>query len=169
MTPSDLSLSKLGPESDALLQNLLQLYIHDMSEWFETDSTPEGRYVYDTSVIWEHGYHAYLAKAGEAIAGFALIGSAAEWLGDAGSHDMHEFFILRKFRRSGLGQRMATLLWNAHSGVWFIRVLESNTPAVHFWRTSVSSASNGVYTEERRVSNGRPWRFFRFVSTATGQ
>jgi predicted acetyltransferase len=159
-TPS-LVISKIGPESDLLLRNLFEHYIHDMAEWFEIDTQPDGSYSYDTSVIWEKGYDAYLAKLGDSIAGFALVGSAAEWLGDIGAHDVHEFFVIRRFRRSGFGRRMATLVWNAHPGPWLVRVLESNAPAVLFWRAAIS---RGPYTEEGRIVNGRRWLFFRFAS-----
>ncbi len=164
MSPSNLLISKIGPESDVLLRNLFQHYIHDMAEWFEIDTQPDGSYSYDTSSIWKHGYDAYLAKVGDSIAGFALIGSAEEWLGVIGGNDVHEFFVIRRYRRSGVGQRMATLLWNQYPGEWLVRVLEKNAPAVLFWRNAISTHSHGSYKEEERVVNGRSWRFFRFIS-----
>ena len=163
MTPSHLSISKIGPESQIVLRNLFEHYIHDMSEWFGMDTQADGSYSYDTSTIWENGYDAYLAKVGDSLAGFALIGSAVKW-GSVGGHDVHEFFVLRRFRRSGCGHRMATLLWNERPGEWLVRVLEANAPAVLFWRTAISSHSRGSHKEETRMVNGRPWRFFRFVS-----
>jgi predicted acetyltransferase len=164
MSPSELSISKIGPESDVVLRNLFEHYIHDMSEWFEIDTQADGSYSYDTASVWAKGYEAYLAKIGDAIAGFALVGSADEWLGDTGAHDVHEFFVIRRYRRSGVGQSMAAYLWNEHSGKWLVRVLELNTPAVRFWRAAISRHSAGAYKEEGRIVKGRPWRFFRFVS-----
>src|SRR5712692_113950 len=120
--PFNLSISKVGPEAEIVLRNLFEHYLHDMSEWFEIDINADGSYSYNTSSIWNNGYEAYLAKVGHSIAGFALVGSAAEWLGDIGGHDVHEFFVLRRFRRSGFGQRMATLLWNERPGEWLVRV-----------------------------------------------
>jgi predicted acetyltransferase len=163
MSPSNLSLSKIGPESDLVLRNLFEQYLHDMAEWFEFDTKPDGSYSYDASSIWESGYDAYLAKVGDSLAGFALVGSAVEWLGDVGSHDVHEFFVIRRFRRNGFGQRMATLLWNERPGEWLVRAMGANGPAVLFWRTTISRYSRGSY-EEERIVNGRPWRFFTFVS-----
>lgn len=163
MQPSDLLLSKIGPESDVILRNLFEHYIHDMAEWFEIDTKADGSYSYDTSVIWKNGYDAYLAKVGDSIAGFALAGSAVEWLGDTGAHDVRDFFVIRRYRRSGVGQRMATLVWSEHPGEWLVRVLEANAPAIHFWRTAISSYSGGSYEEEARIVKDRPWRFFRFV------
>jgi predicted acetyltransferase len=164
---SNLLVSQIGPESDVLLRNLFEHYIHDMAEWFDIDTRADGSYSYDTSLlVWGSGYDAYLAKVGDSIAGFAIVGSAVEWLGNVGANDVHEFFVIRRFRRSGVGQKMAVLLWNEHPGEWLVRVLAANAAAVLFWRAAVSSHSRDRYQEEERIVNGRVWRFFRFMSGA---
>ena len=160
-----LAISKIGPESDGLLRNLFEHYCYDMSELFDVDTGADGSYSYDTASVWAKGYDTYLAKIGDSIAGFAIIGSGAEWLGAIGAHDVNEFFIMRKFRRCGFGQSMATFLWNEHPGEWLVRVFEANAPAILFWRTTISRYSFGSYREEQNVVHGRSWRFFRFVST----
>ena len=159
-----LVISRIGPESDALLRNLFEHYCHDMSEWFDLDTGADGSYSYDTSSVWAEGHEAYVTKIGDSIAGFALIGPGADWPGGIGAKDVHEFFVMRKFRRRGVGQRMATLLWNEHPGDWLVRVFEANGPAVLFWRTAISLYCLGSYHEEQRVIGGRSWRFFRFVA-----
>jgi predicted acetyltransferase len=164
MQPTGLVISRIGPESDLLLRNLFEHYCHDMSEWFDLDTRDDGSYCHDTASVWAKGCGAYLARIGPSIAGFALIGPGSDWLGDAGGHDVHEFFVMRRFRRHGVGQRMATLLWNEHPGEWLVRVFEANAPAIDFWRTAISGYSLGLYQEEQRVIDQRSWRFFRFVS-----
>ncbi len=62
MSPSNLVISKIGPESDGVLRNLFEQYLHDMAEWFEINTKADGSYSYDTSLIWKNGYDAYLAK-----------------------------------------------------------------------------------------------------------
>jgi predicted acetyltransferase len=162
--PANLTISRIGPEADLLLRNLFEHYIHDMSEWFDVDTKADGSYSYDTSTIWRNGSRAYVAKVDDSIAGFALVGSAIEWLGDAGSYDVHEFFVMRRFRGRGHGQRMAALVWNELPGAWLVRVLELNTPAVMFWRRVIAKYSQASYQEEERIVNGDRWRFFRFQS-----
>ena len=157
MSSSKFSISKIGPESEVVLQNLFDQYVRDMAEWFDVDS-------YDVSSIWAKGYDAYLAMVGDSLAGFALIGSADQWLDETGTHDVHEFFVTRSFRRSGVGEGMATLLWNERPGKWLVRVLEANSGAVLFWRTAIAKYSCGLYTEEDRIVKGRPWRFFNFTA-----
>ncbi|MEO8027104.1 MAG: GNAT family N-acetyltransferase [Bryobacteraceae bacterium] len=147
-----------------MLRNLFEHYLHDMSEWFDVDVNAHGSYSFDAASIWADGYDAYLAKDGESLVGFALVGPATEWLPDEDAHDMHEFFVLRRFRRTGCGQKMAELIWDQYPGNWLVRVLDANVTAVPFWRSTVSSQSGGSHTEETRDVNGRPWRFFQFVS-----
>jgi len=113
--PSNLVISKLGPDSDVILRNLFEFYMHDMAEWFDLDTKADGSYSYDTRDVWKNGHDAYLAKLGDSIAGFALVGSAAEWLNDTTAHDVHEFFVIRRFRRRGLGQKIATLPENSNA------------------------------------------------------
>jgi predicted acetyltransferase len=163
-TPSNLVISKIGPDSDALLRNLAEHYCHDMSEWFDLNTGDDGRYTYDTASIWAKGYEAYLAKVDHSIAGFAIVGLASEWLDDFGARDVHEFFIMRKFRRRGIGRSMVRFLWDQYPGAWLVRVLEANAPAVSFWRCEISSYSVGSYGEVEHIVNGRRWKFFRFVS-----
>jgi len=167
--PPNLVISKIGPESDVLLRNLAEHYCYDMSEWFDVDTAADGRYSYDTGSVWMEGYDAYLARVDDSLAGFALIGSAAEWLGDVSTRDVHEFFIMRKFRRRGIGRGMATFLWNEHPGEWLVRVLDANAPAVTFWRGGISSYSAGLYGEVEHIVNGRLWKFFRFASNRGNQ
>jgi predicted acetyltransferase len=148
---------------------LFEHYIHDMAEWFEIDTNADGSYSYDTAQVWANGYEVYLARSGDSIAGFAMIGSAVEWLGDIGAFDMHEFFVVRRFRRNGFGRRMAALLWNEHPGEWLVRVLVANTAAVAFWQAAISDYSCGLYEDQTRIVNERPWRFFRFLSDGASQ
>jgi predicted acetyltransferase len=156
--------SKVGPESDTILRNLFEHYVHDMSQWFDIDTQPDGSFSYDVASIWANGYHAYLAKVEDALAGFAITGPADDSLCEIPANDVHEFFILRRFRRSGLGRHMAALLWDQNPGEWLVRALEKNAPAVEFWRAAISSYSGGSYKEEARIASGRTWRFFRFAS-----
>jgi predicted acetyltransferase len=166
MPLADFSITKVGPESDVVLRNLFEFYVHDMAAWFDLNTRPDGSYSYDTTPIWGKGYDVYLAKTGDSPAGFAIIGSADEWLGDVAAHDMHEFFVIRRHRRHGLGRTMAIHLWNQYPGEWLVRALEANAPAVEFWRSAIASYSRGMYAEDGHASKGRPWRFFRFASSS---
>jgi predicted acetyltransferase len=164
MTARELTVGQVGPESEPVLRNLFEHYLHDMSEWFQFDTQPDGSYSYDTSAIWKKPASAYLVRVNAALAGFALIGSAEQWLGAAGAgvHDVHEFFVLRKYRRDGLGRELALRLWAERPGPWLVRAAEGNQPAVAFWRNTIAGYSGGTFSEHEHEANGRSWRFFRF-------
>jgi|SRR5450432_17459 len=170
MTP-EVRIFKIGRESESVLRNLFQHYLRDMAAWFdEVEANSDGGYSYDFSTIWE-SYDVYLAKAGDAVAGFALIGWAGEFLEGEEGRDVHEFFVLRGFRREGMGRAMATHLWNAYRGEWLVRVLEANAPGLAFWRAAIGSFTGasdaGASREEGRQVSGRGWVYFRFTSTCT--
>src|SRR5882724_2438071 len=112
MPVSNLQISKVGPEYAPILRNLFEHYVHDMSEWFHFDTRPDGSYSYDAASLWTRGFETHLAQAGDSLVGFAIVGSAAEWLDDTNAHDVREFFVLRKFRRKGAGRQIAEHIWN---------------------------------------------------------
>ncbi len=42
MPDSNLSISRIGPESQQVLGNLFEHYLHDMAEWFLFDTKADG-------------------------------------------------------------------------------------------------------------------------------
>lgn len=165
--PVNLVISKIGPQLDAALRNVAEHYCNEMSAWFDLARGADGRYSYDTASVWAKGYDAYLVKVDDSIAGFALIGSANEWLAAVGAHDVREFFVMPEFRRQGIGRSIARFLWGEYSGEWLVRALEANAPAVTFWRAEISSYSVGSYREAEHTVNGHRWKFFRFASNTS--
>jgi predicted acetyltransferase len=167
-TKPSVELLTIGREHDPLLRNLFELYLHDMAEWFQFDIGADGRYDYDTqAAVWDMGYDVRLVKVGPALAGFAITGKAPPGYPDPEISDVHEFFVIRRFRRTGIGQSVATELWNRTPGEWLVRVFEPNLPAVPFWRATIATYTAGEYTETRELRNDRPWRYFRFRAGAS--
>jgi len=152
---------RVGTEAAPIVANLFEFYLHDMAEWFLFDTDEEGRYGYDITRHWQRGDRFYLARVDGAIAGFALVGSGAEWLGGE-SRDVNEFFVVRRYRKAGVGDALARAIWDAERSRWIVRVFEGNVPAVPFWRGAIARYTEGDYREERRVSNGRQWIYFTF-------
>jgi predicted acetyltransferase len=166
MPPTPLKITKIGPEAEQVMRNLLEHYLHDMSEWFHLDTHPDGSFSYDTSLLWQPDRDVYLVRSDDALAGFAIIGKAGRWLGEGAAdvHDVHEFFVLRRYRRDGIGWTVAERLWNQRPGPWLVRVAVANAPAVAFWRAAINGYTGGDFTEEPREANGRQWSYFRFES-----
>jgi predicted acetyltransferase len=149
-----------------VLRNLIELYAYDFSEieGFDVDDT--GRFpVYPLDAYWEEpGRLPFLIRAGERLAGFALLHDKSRLSGDSGVWDMAEFFVLRKYRRAGVGTRAAHGLFSTHRGPWEVRQRRSNVGATGFWRRCIASYTSGRFDEI--VVDDERWRgpVQRFVS-----
>lgn len=59
---------------------------------------------------------------------------------------MAEFFIVRKYRRQGVGTRTAQRLLDRFPGVWRIHHDQANVAAQAFWRRAVQGYAAGRFT-----------------------
>jgi len=163
MLPEGFRIVQVGDSSDQVLSNLFELYLHDMAEWFEFDTTQEGNFAYPTKQeIWDKGIDVHLLYSGVIPVGFGLVGSAEEFDGDPATRDMDEFFVVRRHRRSGIGREFANYLWSKYPAHWLVRVYKKNLPAIPFWRSSVATFTQGRFDEEIKEVNGHTWSYFRF-------
>ncbi len=136
----DLTIRYAVPEDRPLLEKLLQLYLHDFSEFAELDSdygelNEQGVFEYphlDTYWNGDAGRRATLFLWRDRIAGFALINTEFHGPKPA-DRSIAEFFILRKYRRAGVGKAFARHLILADAVRWEIAVAWYNRPAIRFW------------------------------------
>ena len=77
---------------------------------------------------------AFLIKHGSNVAGFAFATRGSPMSEDPEDLDVAEFFVLREYRRSGVGREAAMALWDGVPGHWVVRVSEANRPGLRFWR-----------------------------------
>lgn len=63
--------------------------------------------------------------------------------------ELAEFFVLRKYRRGGIGTAAAREVIARHPGRWAVGQIAANAPATAFWRRAIP-----VGFEERRSSDG---------------
>ena len=157
-----IEVTRIGKSSATVLVNLLELYLHDMAEWFKFDINQDGLYRYDMEPHWEKGDATYLLLVDDIPAGFALVARPDEWLKDPNALEIAEFFLVRSHRHKGIADQFAAWLWDQQPGSWLIRVLEANLPGVPFWRRTISRYTNATHKEERRIVNDKPWYFFTF-------
>jgi predicted acetyltransferase len=142
------------PESQGqIITNLIQLYKYDFSEFAEIGSPygevgPDGRFTYEgLDNYWrDDGWFALKVEAEGRLAGFVLVNrwSALNRMLD---HSVAEFFVLRKYRRIGVGSRAAKVLFERRPGRWEIAVARYNKPALSFWRKAIRAAVNGPFEE----------------------
>ena len=162
----DVALDVASPGDAGLLANLLELYVHDLSEVFpRIQIGADGRFGYDSlSLYWSEPERRFpfFIRCGERIAGFVLVTRGSPASDDPDVFDVAEFFILRRYRRSGVGRLAAFLLWNRLPGRWIVRVSEANRGAMPFWAGVVAEYTKGALAECTREGSPAPWRVFSF-------
>ena len=133
-----------------VVRNMFACYIHDLSEMAGIDVGDDGAFALPASfAAWWDGpdatrRHPFLLRADGKLAGFALVRQIADE-----TYDMGEFFVLRKFRRSGLGRQAACALFDRFAGNWEVREMVSNAPAQAFWRRIIGDYTAGDFNDAR--------------------
>jgi predicted acetyltransferase len=151
----------------AVFSNLLELYAHDLSEVFNLELKPDGRFGYEKlPLYWSEPEHRFpfLLRCGSRLAGFALITRGSPASDDPEALDVAEFFVVRRYRRCGVGRRAAFLLWDRFPGRWIVRVSEGNHGGCHFWGGVIAEYTNGALAQDTRPGSPHAWRVFSFNS-----
>lgn len=150
-------------EDKPLLQQLVQFYRYDSSEFDGHALTQHGVYQYKyLDHQWTEEFRRpLLFKVDDEIAGFALvildIPKEFAKLSDANETNLiSDFFIMRKFRRNGYGMQAAHLIFDRFPGNWELRQTSNNTTANRFWNDVINKYTGGDYREV--VMNGDEWR-----------
>ncbi len=133
-----------------ILRRLLELYQYDLSEFNGSDVNDHG--VFDYRYLdhyWsEPGRYPYLIKCAGELAGLALIRNAE--YDDGKYYQMAEFFVLRRYRRQGIGRKVARQLFERYPGLWRIHQEVGNLAAQNFWREVINEYTGNqfAYVEE---------------------
>jgi predicted acetyltransferase len=154
----------------ALLANLLELYVHDLSEVFPVEIGSNGRFGYaKLSLYWsEPSTHwAFLIRSGLQIAGFALVTRGSPATTDPHDLDLAEFFVLRSYRRSGVGCSAAFALWDRLPGRWIVRVSEAHRTGLLFWERVIETYTHGTPSRTAHPGKHHMFRVFSFRSDAS--
>ena len=151
-----------------LLSNLLELYIHDLSAAFpDVELGANGRFGYrPLALYWSQpeSRFAFLIRYDARIAGFALVTRGSPATDDPNVFDVAEFFVLRRYRRAGVGRQAAEQLWKRFPGRWIVRVFEGNPGAVPFWSCVIEAFTGKAVTVIERPGHPPAWRVFSFES-----
>jgi predicted acetyltransferase len=165
-------------EDFTVVSNLFQLYAYDLSEFMGFDVGRHGSYALPQS-LWNYWSgaagtgeirwpaewrgHPFLVRAEGQLAGFALVRQLSE-----AEFDMGEFFILRKYRRTGLGAYVACAMFDRFPGTWDVRELVPNLAAQAFWKKIISDYTNARFKQGQKYFEAYRGEFVfqRFESRA---
>ena len=123
-----------------VIERLLQLYLHDMTEFLPFPVGGDGAFQYGyLDRFWRHPY--LIEVAGE-LAGFALVIDECPVTETPDVWFMAEFFVLRAHRGRGVGRAAFEAIVKQHSGPWHVAVIDRNLAAAGFWRTALPDADS---------------------------
>ncbi len=170
-----LTFARATHDEQPIVANLLQFCLYDLCDCGDGpawDVAGDGRFPYHrdlASFFTNPMRHAFLARVDGNIAGFGLV---IEYLEPQRRAAWSEFFVLRKYRRQGVGARLATFVFDQFPGPWEVKERERNTGAITFWRQLIGQITDGRYTEETWSSehgHGPVQRFIRHTGMPAGE
>ena len=132
MTDTGVEVIEAHLNDKMVMRNLLELYQHDFSEFDGAELNERGLYGYRyLDNYWiDDDRRPFLFRVDGHWAGFGLVR-----LGDP--NDVAEFFVLRKYRRRGIGKIAARHLFERFPGAWQVRQNPANVAATAFWRQAI--------------------------------
>lgn len=154
----DVRVAAAGRDEQTSLAGLFELYIYDFSEILSLDVGDDGRFQLPAlDPYWtDPGHQPFLLRVDGRLAGFALVRDRSRLTGREGVRDMAEFFVLRRYRRRGVGVRAAALVFDRFQGPWEVRQRPENRDATAFWRRAIAHYTGGRFDEA--LWNDAQWR-----------
>jgi predicted acetyltransferase len=124
------------------LTNVYPFYLHDLSEFDEHYYTLNGRGLWEPdhlpSWLQDDTDHPLIIHRSETRVGFALVNEAPSVHMMPGFRfRLAEFFILKRYRRTGIGLSAAQALFGRFRGRWQLGILARNAPAIAFWHRAL--------------------------------
>ena len=157
---SEITITPAGDDQKPVIANLIQLYLHDMTESMPFPVGGDGRFEYEFfDRFWRFPY---LIHADGELAGFAFVIDECPLTGRRPCWFMAEYFVLKAYRRQGVGQAALTAILARHPGDWHIAAPLANQPAQAFW--SGTLASHHSVTGDI-IFDGDDWRLNAFSSS----
>ena len=146
-----------------LLKKMLELHLYDMSVFDDYDLSKFGEYGYRyLDLYWtETERFPFILRVNQKLAGFALINKIAH----VGRVDraVAEFFILKKYRRRGIGKKFAFEIFQQFSGRWEVCTSANNIVAKKFWQNTIEQfSSDNIEKVKDRIDDRKViiWTFY---------
>ena len=145
---------------ELVFSQLQQLYMHDISEFTGIEPADSGRYETE-GVFCLDGIENHLIYLRGKPAGFLSYRCIAE--GPLlPTYTLDHFFILRSYRKLGIGEEVSRILFDQVHGRWEVPVEITNEPAISFLRQVLRRYTLRNYRELSSPSGNS--RIFEFQS-----
>ena len=135
------------------LYRMLELYQHDLSDVWDQDLDSHGEYGYALDHYWaDPACQPFMFVVAGRYAGFALVDAAVQLAGS--ERWIAQFFVVKKYRRQGVGRAAARAVFERMPGRWEVGQMPRNTPAQAFWRRVIGEYTGGRFVEHTLDAEG---------------
>ena len=137
-----------------VMQQMMELYQYDFSEFTDADLNEQGYFGYSyLDYYWvESNRYPFLIRVDARLAGFVLVHQST--YASNNQYHMAEFFVLRKYRKQGIGRKAAFYIFNLLRGRWEIYQAHTNLIAQRFWQNVIGFYTSDKYTETVMEEDG---------------
>jgi aminoglycoside 6'-N-acetyltransferase I len=145
----ELQVQKANLQDKSILRHLLELYQYDLSAVESRDVDANGLYGYEyLDHYWtEPTRHPFLVRVDGQSAEFALVNRYTCLPQAKGGMSIGEFFVMKRYRGRGIGERVAVRIFDMFPGSWEVRELAENVDAQAFWRKVIGRYTRGDFEE----------------------
>lgn len=130
-----LSISIANREEADIVRRLGQLYLHELCRSSHQELQDDGTFAFPQleACFTEGDRYAYIVRLRGKVAGFAVV-KARETTTDHPYHEISDLFVVETYRRFGLGEEVARVLFERHEGLWRVTARDGHEVARTFWR-----------------------------------
>ena len=146
----EIALIEVKESEKSILRQLLELYSYDFSEFDGADVNRNGYYGYRyLDHYWtEDSRHPFFIRVNRKLAGLVLISAYTYKLDQGEAKSVTEFFVMRKYRRKGIGKSAAFQVFDRFPGKWEVIQHGENAPSMLFWEKIIGEYCGGNYRKE---------------------
>jgi len=145
-----IELEKISLDKKDTFKNLMQFYLYDYSDTDKRDINEWGRFEYeylDSYFENKEFREPFFIKLNNIVVGFLLINDFTIE-GDKEVKSIAEFFVMKKYRRIGIGTAALRKLFKLFPGKWEIKIDKNNEIGLRFWREKIGKITGGKVVEK---------------------
>lgn len=133
----EFELKQINKHNLNVLENLFQLYIHDISRELPWDCNDGGTFEAYSLKDWLNNQEnfGYLVYVQGKLAGFVMIDKEFKILeNQINNYDLSEIFILNNYKGKGLASKVVKQVFDMYKGNWECRPVPNSISALTFWQ-----------------------------------
>ena len=143
----EIYLDEVKIKDKEVLYRLLQysLFEESLTDFNEMNDNALFEYKWFDKYFEENNREAYFVKEKitNKLLGFVMINQYIKTFSNG--HSIAEFMIIPKYRRKGLGKKVAFMCFNKHKGNWEVSPSFGNKTAYLFWKNVIEEYTNNNY------------------------